>query len=760
MINNIRQLYSVICYRIARYSQYISNHSIPTSKGLNGSCIHDLIESEKIRNIGIIAHIDAGKTTTTERMLYCSGLTSRIGNVDDGDTVMDYMKQERQRGITITSATISFPWNSHRINLIDTPGHVDFGMEVERSMRVLDGAVLILDASSGVEAQTETVWEQSKKYSTPKVLFMNKMDKEQALDTGWKETLNQIRSNLNCNTAFPIQYPISQGVLLDLITLDLLVWENTNSNHIASPVNIISQNSKLNNIDDNMIKWLPFRQSLIEYLSLNDEHVFNHYLEHDCNPLTNTKEFVLAMKESIRRLVKDQDAFIPVLFGASFKNWGIEPLLDSIVEFLPNPLEKRNSLFTSDDSSIGLAFKVIVDKEKGPMVFVRMYQGSFTTKCTLWNVTRSLKERVSKVLHMSSNESIEISQVNEGNIAVLMGLRQTRTGDTLILSSKKDKHTRTSLVGIDPLPPVFHCSIEPETADDEQYMMSSLNNLMLEDPSIHIKEDPETGQVLIGGMGELHLEIIKDRLLNDMKAKCRMGKVTIAYKETLNVDELQSQLLLDKSIHGKHYHINMGVKLCNKRKLLSYDNGLIPLDQMQNDIFIHFPQSNDIQYPKGFIDDLEVNLKERMHSSLCSGPYIGQSLHNLRVDIYIFDIFPDTTVAAACFCIGELFRKISQNTNSAILEPTMSIRMKIFGKYLGDVIGDLNSTSRRGQVISIEKEDSMNRDIHQIVAYMPLSSTIGYSSHIRSITSGTVSSLSMKLVGYTQISIDEYNTLQ
>lgn len=749
----------MICYRISRYSECALNYSSSKANILNDQYIHDLIDPEKIRNIGIIAHIDAGKTTTTERMLYYSGLTSRIGNVDDGDTVMDYMRQERQRGITITSATISFPWNKHRINLIDTPGHVDFGMEVERSMRVLDGAVLILDASSGVEAQTETVWEQSRKYFIPKLVFMNKMDKEQALEIGWKETLNQISSNLNCNTAFPIQYPISQGILLDLITLDLLVWQNTDFNHVASPVNIISQNSRVNDIDVNMTKWLPFRRSLIEYLSVNDEHVFNHYLEHDCNPLANTKEFVSAMKESIKKLVKNQDAFIPVLFGASFKNWGIEPLLNSIVEFLPTPLDKRDLLSKSDDSSIGLAFKVIADKEKGPMVFVRMYQGSFPTKCTLWNSTRSLKERVSKILHMSSNESTEVSRVNEGNIAVLMGLRQTRTGDTLILSSKKDKHTRALLAGIDPLSPVFHCSIEPETADDEQHMMHSLNNLMLEDPSINIKEDPETGQILIGGMGELHLEIIKDRLLNDMKAKCRMGKVTIAYKETLNIDELQSQLLLDKSIHGKYYHVNMGLKLCNKSKLSSYDNQIIPLEQMQNDIFIHFPQFNDIQYPKEFINDLETSLKDRMHSSLCSGPHIGQSLHNLRVDVYIFDIFPDTSVAAACFCIGELFRKISQN-NNAILEPTMSIRMKIFGKHLGDVIGDINSTSRRGQVISIEKEDSLNRDIHQVVAYMPLSSTIGYSSYIRSITSGTISSLSMKLIGYTQISIDEYDALQ
>ena len=657
---------------------------------------------EKTRNIGIMAHIDAGKTTTTERILYYTGKIHKIGETHEGASQMDWMEQEQERGITITSAATTASWKDHRINIIDTPGHVDFTVEVERSLRVLDGAVTVLDAQSGVEPQTETVWRQATTYGVPRIVFINKMDKTGA---DFKYSVGTLKERLQAN-AHPIQLPIGAednfSGIIDLVEMRAFNYNNdlgTEIDEIDIPEEFMAEAEEL-------------REGLIEGLSEVNEEIMEKYLGGE----EISKD---ELKAAIRKATCDVE-FYPVLCGTAFKNKGVQLMIDAVLDYLPSPLdvkpivghrvsdEEEEVVARADDSAdfAALAFKVATDPFVGKLTFFRVYSGTLSSGSYVKNSTKGKRERVGRILQMHANSREEISTVYAGDIAGAVGLKDTGTGDTLC--GEKDDIILESMEFPEP---VIQLSVEPKSKADQAKMTESLVKLQEEDPTFHAHTDEETGQVIIAGMGELHLDILVDRMKREFKVECNVGAPMVSYRETFK----QSA-----SVQGKFSRQSGG----------KGQYGDVHIEFTPNEVGAGFEFENAIVggvVPREYIPSVEAGLKDAMENGVIAGyPLID-------VKAKLFDgSYHDVDSSEMAFKIAAslALKEAAKVCQPVILEPMMKVEVIIPEEYMGDIMGDI--TSRRGRV------DGMNaRGNAQVVnAYVPLSEMFGYSTSLRSNTQG------------------------
>ncbi|KAF8934549.1 Ribosome-releasing factor 2, mitochondrial [Dissophora ornata] len=714
-------------------------------------------------------------------MLHYAGFTRRIGDVDSGDTIMDYMKQERERGITITSAAITFGWRDQRINLIDTPGHVDFTIEVERSIRVLDGAVTILDAVAGVEAQTETVWQQATRHGIPRIAFVNKMDRAGA---GFGRTVREMRTRLGCRPVV-VQIPLMEsprGIsgsgsndaefsgVVDILSMEVLRWgsDSKGANVIRSPLDSSFPDKDL------FQEAVKARVALVEQLSALDENIIELFLTLEDHMAIEAKD----LQAAIRRLTLSS-SIVPVLCGASFRNIGVQPLMDSVVDYLPSPEDRPAALARMADGNVvevgsgspkerlcALAFKVIHDARRGPMVFVRVYAGQLNERAQLWNSNTHTKERANKLLQMYAMDVEEIPHITKGNIGVVLGLKDTRTGDTLL--DAHDPRKGLALSGIKVPSPVFFASVEPMSTSDEKPVEEAIKALIREDPSLGMRVDEETGQTLLGGMGELHLEVAQERLVSDFKVKAEIGKMRISFKETMKGPRVISEVPkweYDREILGKRGRARVGVSVErlersedaedssasasapeNETKKKAGDSLSMALEEHDgNEIVIALseqaPSTDDAGalaaaekatlagavIPSGSTDlpipVLRTAVKNGMLSALSRGPLLGYAQTYLKVrltDLHLYGV--DSTPAAISSCVSAAVTeaiKLGGNTsagksenNSVLLEPIMDVRVEVAEKDVGTVIGDISGT-RRGRVLSLDGHDG--EEGHEIV---------------------------------------------
>ncbi|KAK4520243.1 translation initiation factor eIF4A [Mucor velutinosus] len=761
----------------------------------------------KTRNIGIIAHIDAGKTTTSERMLYYAGVTKRIGDIDDGDTVMDYLAAERERGITINSAAITFGWQGHRINLIDTPGHVDFTMEVERAVRVLDGAVTILDGVAGVEAQTETVWKQADRYEIPRIAFVNKLDRTGA---AFGRTVREMWKKLRTRPLV-VQLPVMNEesmderhkglkAVVDLVTMEMIQWDEAHADGSVLkriPLEAATTDRAL------LEEAVKGRTALVEALAEMDDAIVETFFdEADGDHMRVNAE---AVKAAIRRVTVANKA-VPVLCGAAFKNLGVQPLLNAVIDYLPSPLDRPSAMVTyssgktaliplNDSHLCALAFKVVHDAKRGPMVYVKVYSGKINTRMTLFNTTTRGKERVNKLLQMYAKDVEEIPSIGAGNIGVIVGLKDTRTGDTLVQSNDTNAIKKGLQLGnIDIPSPAFFSAVEPASVSEEEAVTNALKNLVREDPSLKVWTDEESGQLLVSGMGELHLEIVKDRLLNDFKVKAEMGKMRISYRETCQ-SEANASAVYDKEVMGKRARAACHVEISPIHEDLEQTDAKQILEEgwianAGNQLAAEVTLADDDSSPSFASENTATQLhpedmKQAVHNGLLAGlargAVLGFPLTKLRVKAYDLQTFgPDTTLGAISACVSHGVYEAVQKASPCLLEPMMEVYTEVNENHIGNVVSDLSGT-RRGHVIGLESsalgddqdgtisehaqvyapEDSLlvKSDVdgykpkQVIKAHVPLSSMLGYSSALRSLTGGS-GSFSMRVIGYGEMSKD------
>jgi len=664
----------------------------------------------RTRNIGIMAHIDAGKTTTTERILFYTGITYKIGEVHEGTAVMDWMEQEQERGITITSAATTCFWRDIRINIIDTPGHVDFTAEVERSLRVLDGACAVFDAVSGVEPQTETVWRQADKYRVPRICFVNKMDR---IGADFKQTLHQIETKLGSNPV-AIQLPIGAeekfiGVV-DLLKMKAITYkdETMGADYIVSEIPA-----------DMVAEATVYREKLIEKVSEHDDKLLEKYL----GGIEITEdEIKAALRNRVIRSVRDESApFVIVICGSAFKNKGVQPMLDAVVDYLPSPLDvppitgldpnaKEETIIerpAADDAPFSaLAFKLMTDPFVGQLTFIRVYSGVLAAGSSVYNATKQRTERVGRLLKMHANKREEIKEVYAGDIAAIVGIKQVTTGDTLC-----DEKKPIVLESMDFPEPVISLAIEPKTKSDQEKLGVGLSKLMGEDPTFRVKTDQQTGQVVISGMGELHLEIIVDRLKREFNVEASVGKPQVAYKETLT-RPADGEMKYAKQTGGRGQYGHVKIHL-------------YPGEPGSGYIF-----ENEIvgaAIPKEFIKPVDEGIKE----ALTRGVLAGYPIDDVRIELYDGS-FHDVDSSEMAFKIaGSMaFQDAAKKAKPVLLEPIMRVEVVVPKDYMGDVMGDL--ASRRGRIQS--QEDRGGTQI--INARVPLSEMFGYATDLRSRTQG------------------------
>ncbi|XP_033861987.3 ribosome-releasing factor 2, mitochondrial isoform X1 [Acipenser ruthenus] len=703
----------------------------------------------KIRNIGIMAHIDAGKTTTTERMLYYSGYTRALGDVDDGDTVTDFMAQERERGITIQSAAVTFDWNDHRINLIDTPGHVDFTVEVERALRVLDGAVAVFDASAGVEAQTLTVWRQADKHHVPRICFLNKMDKPGA---SFVYSIESIRQKLKVKP-LPLQIPIGTGKafegLVDLVTNEKLTWSPKSSRDDGR----VFERSPLTTADDpDLVKEArDARSALIEQIAdLDDEFAelvlgeFNENLD----ALPSVK-----LHAAIRRVTLARTA-VPVFCGSALKNKGVQPLLDAITMYLPAPNERHHELLQwYGDDLCALAFKVIHDKQRGPLVFVRIYSGTMKPQSSVYNINRNTTERISRLLLPFADQQIEIPSLTAGNIALTVGLKQTATGDTVVSSKssaaavarragkddgKKRGSAQESLVlaGVEIPQPVFFCTIEPPSMAKQADLDHALNSLQREDPSLIVKTDPNSGQTILCGMGELHIEIIHDRIRREYGIETQLGPLQVSYRETI-LNSSTAADTLDRTIG-------------DKRHLVSVELAVSPCEGEEGSALLPVISYSDTA--EQLAQDVKDAVENGIHSSYLQGPLLGFPMQDVVVSVQSVHVRAGTSMPMVSACISRCMQKALKQAGSQVLEPLMSLEITVSEEHLGTVLGDL--AQRRGSIHEIQSR----QDSKVVLASVPLADMMGYSTVLRTLTSGTAT-FTLALSSYETMNLQDQNTL-
>jgi len=655
-----------------------------------------------IRNIGIMAHIDAGKTTTTERMLYYTGVTYRLGEVDKGTTVTDWMEQEQERGITITAAATTCFWRDHRINIIDTPGHVDFTIEVERSLRVLDGAIAIFDAYGGVEPQSETVWRQADKYGVPRIAFVNKMDR---VGANFPNVLEMIQNRLKA-TPLPVQIPIGsesefKGVI-DLIRMTGIVWdeETLGARFRETPVP-----------EEMMEEALYWREVMLETLAENDEEFMDAYLD-------GAEVDEEQIRKAIRRATLKMD-FFPIMCGAAFKNKGVQPLLDAIVDFLPSPIDvppvKGVNVKTgeeierkADDNEpfAALAFKSMNDPHKGTVTFIRVYSGHLKAGGQVWNASRQKKERAGRLLKMHAVHEEDIKDVYSGDIVAVVGLKSTGTGDTLSETGKP-----VLLEAIDFPETVISVAIEPKTRADQDRLGQSLNKLMIEDPSFQARYDQELGQTIISGMGELHLEIVVDRMLREFNVGANVGKPQVAYKETLTAPcEVEGRFVKQTGGHGQFGVVKMAFE---------------PLDRGEGIVFESKVRGGAV--PTEFITAVEQGVRGAFEVGEMAGfPVIDVKATLLDGKYHEEDSSEMSFKVAASLAVKEAGKKGAPT----LLEPIMKLEIVVPEEYVGDVLKDLNS--RRGVIMG--NETRSGAQVYQAKA--PLAEMFGYVNELRSLSQG------------------------
>src|SRR6188508_19038 len=664
----------------------------------------------RTRNIGIMAHIDAGKTTTTERILFYTGSTYKIGEVHEGTAVMDWMEQEQERGITITSAATTCFWRDIRINIIDTPGHVDFTVEVERSLRVLDGAVAVFDAVSGVEPQSETVWRQADKYRVPRICFVNKMDR---VGADFKRTLEQIETKLGANPV-AIQLPIGSedkfvGVV-DLLKMKAITYkdETMGADYIVSEIP-----------DGMLAEAQKYREKLIEKVSEHDDKLLEKYLG---GQEISEGEIKAALRDRVIKSVYNEDtAFVVVICGTAFKNKGVQPLLDAVVDYLPSPLDvpaitgidsnaKEETLIerpASDEAPFSsLAFKLMTDPFVGQLTFIRVYSGVLTSGSSVYNATKGRSERVGRLLKMHANKREEIKEVYAGDIAAAVGLKQVSTGDTLC----DEKHAIV-LESMDFLEPVIALAIEPKTKSDQEKLGVGLQKLRAEDPTFHVQTDPQTGQVIIAGMGELHLEIIVDRLKREVAVEAMVGKPQVAYKETLT-RPADGEMKYAKQTGGRGQYGHCKIHL-------------FPGEPGSGYIFENETTGGSI--PKEYIKPIDDGIRE----ALTRGVLAGYPIDDVRIELYDGSYHDVDSSEMAFKIAGSMaFQDAAKKARPVLLEPVMRVEVVVPKEYMGDVMGNL--AGRRGQIQS--QEDRGGTQI--IEARVPLSEMFGYATDLRSRTQG------------------------
>ena len=669
----------------------------------------------KVRNIGIAAHIDAGKTTTSERILFFTGMSHKIGEVHDGAATMDWMEQEKERGITITSAATTAFWKGYQINLIDTPGHVDFTIEVERSMRVLDGAVSVFCSVGGVQPQSETVWRQANKYHVPRIVFVNKMDR---IGANFFRVEEQIRERLKANPV-PIQIPIGaednfKGVV-DLVRMKAYVW-----NDEKKPTDYVEEEIPAEVKD----KAEEYRAKLIEAVSETDDSLMEKFFAGE--ELTE-EEIKKGIKAGCLRMT-----ITPMLCGTAFKNKGIQPLLDAVVDYLPAPDEIAaiNGVYedgtevtvesTDDGEFAALAFKIMTDPFVGQLTFIRVYRGSLESGSYAYNTVQDCKERIGRLLKMHSNKREEITELFAGEIGAVVGLKNTLTGDTL--ASEKDK---VILERMDFPEPVISVAVEPKTKADQEKMAIALQKLAQEDPSFRVSTDEESGQTIISGMGELHLEIIVDRMLREFKVDAEVGQPQVAYRETIRkAVEQEYKYAKQSGGRGQYGHVFLRIE---------------PLPAASGFEFV-----NDIKggvVPKEYIPAVEKGCKE----ALQSGVLAGYPVEDVKVTLFDGSYHEvDSSEMAFKLAASMGFKEGARKAGAVILEPMMKVEVETPEEYMGDVIGDLNK--RRGQVNSMDDRNG----VKIIAAYCPLAQMFGYSTDLRSMTQGRAT-YSMEFDHYEEV---------
>jgi len=658
---------------------------------------------EKVRNIGIAAHIDAGKTTTTERILFYTGVSHKIGEVHDGAATMDWMEQEQERGITITSAATTCEWKGHQINIIDTPGHVDFTIEVERSMRVLDGAVAVFCSVGGVQPQSETVWRQANKYGVPRMVFVNKMDRTGA---DFYEVERQINDRLKSN-AVPIQLPIGaeenfKGII-DLITMKATIWDDDQTK--------MGQEFEVVDIPVDMVeKAEAYREKLIEAISECDDALMEKFMEGEA--LTE-EEIKAGIKKATLAIT-----MIPMTCGTAFKNKGVQTLLDAVIDYLPAPTEVVEMkgqyedgtevvVESTDDGVVaGLAFKVMTDKFVGQLTFVRVYRGVLESGSYVYNTTKDKKERVGRLVKMHANKREEITALYAGEIGAVVGLQSTLTGDTL--AGDKD---RVILERMEFPAPVISVAVEPKTKADQEKMGIALGKLAGEDPSFRVSTDEESGQTLIAGMGELHLEIIVDRMKREFGVEAEVGAPQVAYRETIrNAVNKEYKYAKQSGGRGQFGHVYL------KIEPQEAGSGYTFVDEIKGGVI-----------PKEYVPAVDKGIQEAM----TRGIQAGYPVEDIKVTLYDGSYHEVDSSEMAFKLAGSMgLREGARQANPVILEPIMKVEVEVPEDFMGDVIGDISK--RRGQVNGMN-ERSGNKIVD---AFVPLSEMFGYSTDLRSMTQG------------------------
>ncbi|KAI5960119.1 MEF2 [Candida pseudojiufengensis] len=759
------------------------------------STVND-IALPKTRNIGIIAHIDAGKTTTTERMIYYSGRSKRIGNVDEGDTITDYLPSEKERGITIQSAAITIPWNENKINIIDTPGHADFTFEVIRSLRVLDGAITILDAVAGVEAQTEKVWKQSSNLNLPRIIYVNKMDRPGA---GFSRTVKEVITKLEtrvvlCNLPY---FEISndqeiefKGVI-DIIHGKLLKWKDDSDGKSIEVESLTP---------DQFEMFSKARESMVETLGEYDESIIDAFLE--------TEDYKKIDSELLDQVIRKAtiDNFItPVFCGSSFRNIGVQPLMDGIVKYLPSPLQSsipeiksknkqiakkmdsKGLIFNNDHNlTIGLTFKVMTHATRGPMAFVRVYSGKLSASSNIVNTRTGKKLLIRKLLIMHGDSPEEVKNVGAGNIAVIPGYdTEFRTGDTIVATNKKSigaLESSLKLMPIDIPPPLFTSSIEPHTAGDEAHMKKCLDILIREDPSLKVHVDEEMGQTVLSGMGELHLDIVRDRLINDMKAKANLREVAVAFKESFIKPPTK---IVNEGLEITVSHVENCREYENVDGAHIYEdenNVIILSDSAASEFVKECLSERRWKCPKSIEDLKEAIINGCLTSLQMGGPNLGLTINSTLIQIDKWDAAVDKSedLIPTLMQAGRTsIQQLKNDSNFAIFEPIMETKVHVNSADLGEVSHDLTQRCH-AVIISVEDESNQNieianwsieesekiylppdytlsstkkRDLSNkkiIIAETPLKEMIGYLSKLRALTQGRAT-FDMNFIGMKRV---------
>jgi elongation factor G len=673
---------------------------------------------ERYRNIGIIAHIDAGKTTTTERILYYTGKTHRIGSVDDGTTVTDWMEQERERGITIVSAAVSAVWKNYQINIIDTPGHIDFTAEVQRSLRVLDGGIVIFDAVQGVEPQSETVWRQADRYSVPRICFVNKMDR---VGASFERTIEMVRERLGANP-IAVQVPIGseakfQGAV-DLFSEKATIWDDVlgeEPKNIEIPLELKETVSEM-------------RDRMVEQIAETDDDLTLKYLE--------GQEITLEeLKSALRRAVIANIA-TPVYCGTSLKNKGVQPLLDAVIDYLPSPVdippvrgfipgkEKEVERHPQDDAPMSaLVFKIVTDPYVGRLAYLRVYSGKITPGTMVYNSTKGKKERIGRLLRMYADRREDVEEILAGDIGATLGLKNSFTGETLCVASNP-----IILEAITFPEPVISVAIEPRTLADQDKMSGALRKLSEEDPTFHVRSDQDTGQTIISGMGELHLEVLVDRMLREFRVQARIGRPQVAYRESITrpVERAEYRYVKQTGGRGQYGHVLLELEPRELGSGIEFENdivgGVIPKEYF-----------NAIR--KGVIESAEA------------GVLAGYPIVDVKVRLYDGSFHEvDSSEMAFKMAASLAFKEGIQKGKPVLLEPIMRVEIVLPEEYLGDIIGQLNA--RRGEILGTELRPGNTQAVQSMV---PLAEMFGYATDLRSGTQGR-GAFTMEFDHYAQVS--------